>query len=44
VASAAARACQAGDDMVSDKNSGVISINASGIIQMANKAATQLLG
>lgn len=30
--------------MVNDRDSGIITINASGIIQMANKAATQLLG
>lgn len=36
---------QVGDDtMVSDKSSAIITINASGIIQMANKMATQMLG
>lgn len=32
------------DSMVSDKNSAFITINASGIIQMANKVLTQMLG
>jgi hypothetical protein len=35
---------QVGEETVSDKNSGILTINATGIIQMANKVATQLLG
>jgi hypothetical protein len=36
---------QVGDDsMVSDKNSAIITINATGVIQMANKVLTQMLG
>jgi hypothetical protein len=33
-----------GDSMVSDKNSAIVTINATGIIQMANKVLTQMLG
>lgn len=35
---------QVGEETVSDKNSGILTINATGVIQMANKVATQLLG
>ena len=38
-------ALQVGDDtMVNDKSSAIVTINSSGIIQMANKVLTQMLG
>lgn len=42
-ASLAARDLQLGDDTMV-KSSGIISINASGIIQMTNKVLTQMFG
>jgi hypothetical protein len=35
---------QVGGDVVNDKSSAIITINAVGTIQMANKVATQMLG
>jgi hypothetical protein len=35
---------QVGEETVSDKDSGILTINATGVIQMANKVATQMLG
>jgi hypothetical protein len=37
-------ALQVGGDVVNDKSSAIVTINAVGTIQMANKVATQMLG